>query len=184
MIAQAIAQTKRTCMLSFWGNRHSLSIKNESHLPNQISWQLLNYLSTVFCAQTGHVEYHAEQWIKFRDRIKPISKLSKSKPVDSVGVPIGKISSNKISNKILFLCILEAPILANDWQKITAGINKNSILANYNKSCIKKRDCIPSIYHCWRWKILFRISFTSSSHCQLQDEAKLNLILLSQDPTF
>jgi hypothetical protein len=58
--------------------------------------------------------------------------------MDSSGVPIGKRSSNKNSNKILRLCILEASLLAHNQQKFTTGINKNSILANYNKSCIKK----------------------------------------------
>ncbi len=41
-------------------------------------------------------------------------------------------------NKILCLRILEAPTLAHDQQKINAGIDKNSIPANYNGSCIKK----------------------------------------------
>jgi hypothetical protein len=79
------------------------------------------------------VEDHAEKWIKFHNRIKIISKLSKSKLLDSLGVPIGKPSSREISNKILCPRIFETPILAHNQQKIIAGINKNSIQANYNE---------------------------------------------------
>jgi hypothetical protein len=101
---------------------------------------VVEFTSTVFHAPIGHVEDHAEHWTAFHDRIKPTSKLSKSKNVlGPLSSPSGKSSNNKKNNsknEITNPPTFEAVALTANQPKVSVGINKNLILSNYEESCI------------------------------------------------
>jgi hypothetical protein len=77
---------------------------------------------------TGSSGDHAEPWISLHDRIKPTSKLFKNKNSS----PSSKKSKRLLEDKDIRV------ILPSDQLKISVGINKNAILSEYQKSCIKR----------------------------------------------
>jgi hypothetical protein len=103
---------------------------------------LIVFISTVFHAPIGHVEDHAEHWTAFHNRIKPTSKPSKSKNISgSLSSASGKSSNNKKNtskNGIMIPPTLKTVALTANQPKVSVGINKNSILSNYEESCISK----------------------------------------------
>jgi hypothetical protein len=93
-------------------------------------------------ASKSHVEDHAGHWIAFHNRIKPTSKLSKSKNVlGPLSSPSRKSSNNKRNtskNEKTNPLTFEAVTLTANQPKVSVGINKNLILSNYEESCISK----------------------------------------------
>ena len=77
---------------------------------------------------TGSVGNHAGPWINFHDRIKPISKPFRVKNSS----PSSKKSKRPLEEKDI------RSSLRSDQSKISAGINKNAILSEYQESCIKR----------------------------------------------
>jgi hypothetical protein len=102
----------------------------------------VEFTSTALHAPIGHVEDHAEHWTAFHNRIKPTSKLSKSKSVlGPLNSCIRKSSNNKKNtskNKITNTPTFEAVALTANQPKVSVGIDKNLILSNYEESCISK----------------------------------------------
>jgi hypothetical protein len=98
--------------------------------------------STVFHAPIGHVKDHAKHWTAFHNRIKPTSKLSKSKNVlGPLSSPSKKSSNNKKNtskNEITNTPTFEAVALTANQPKVSVGIDKNLILSNYEEFCILK----------------------------------------------
>jgi hypothetical protein len=103
---------------------------------------LIVFISTVFHAPIGHVEDHVEDWTAFHNRIKPTSKPSKSKNVSGpLSSPSKKSSNNKKNtskNRITIPPTLETVAPTANQPKVSVGINKHSILLNYEESCISK----------------------------------------------
>jgi hypothetical protein len=77
---------------------------------------------------TGSVGNHAGPWINFHDRIKPISKPFRVKNSS----PSSKKSKQPLEDKDI------RSSLQSDQSKISAGINENVILSEYQESCIKR----------------------------------------------
>jgi hypothetical protein len=77
---------------------------------------------------TGSAGDHAEPWINFHDIIEPTTKPFKVKNSS----PLSKKSKRLLDVKDIRV------ILPSDQLKISAGINKNAILSEYQKSCIKR----------------------------------------------
>ena len=103
---------------------------------------VVEFTSTIFPAPIGHVEDHTKHWITFHNRIKPTSKLSKSKNVlGPLSSPSGKSSNNKKNtskNDITNPPTFKAVALTTNQPKVSVGIDKNLILSNYKESCIQK----------------------------------------------
>ncbi len=78
---------------------------------------------------TGKADAIAEPWINLHGRIKPTSKPSKIKHLS----PLSKKSKRSLEDKDTST-ILPTEHLS----KISFGINKNSILSEYQASCIEK----------------------------------------------
>ncbi len=89
------------------------------------------------------MEDHAEHWTAFHNRIKPTSKLSKTKNVlGPLSSPSKKSSNNKKSTSKIGITIppttFETVAETANHPKVSVGINKNLILSNYEESCILK----------------------------------------------
>jgi hypothetical protein len=89
---------------------HLTNIEKSNHLSNP----------------TGSASNHAEPWINFHDRIKPISKPFRVKNSS----PSSKKSKRPLEEKDI------RSSLRSDQSKISAGINKNAILSEYQEPCI------------------------------------------------
>jgi hypothetical protein len=78
---------------------------------------------------TGRVGKSTKPWTNLYDRIKPISKLTKVKNSS----PQSKKSKQSLGDKDF------RKLPQSDFsEKVSVGINKNSILSEYQESCIKK----------------------------------------------
>ncbi len=88
------------------------------------------------------MEDHAKHLTAFHNRIKPTSKLAKSKNVlGPLSSPSGKSSNNKKNtskNEITNPPTFKAVALTANQPKVSVGINKNLNLSNYEESCILK----------------------------------------------
>ena len=85
-------------------------------------------ISNCFPYLTERVNDHANHWIKFHDSINPVSKQSsKSKSHGPTSIP--KSTMKPVASE------LES---VPNQQKVSAGIDKNATLANYQDSCIEK----------------------------------------------
>jgi hypothetical protein len=104
---------------------------------------VVEFTSTIFPAPIGHVEDHTKHWITFHIRIKPTSKLSKSKNVlGPLSSPSEKSSNNKKNtskNEITNPPTFQAVTLTTNQPKVPVGIDKNLILSSYEECCISKR---------------------------------------------
>jgi hypothetical protein len=115
------------------------------HLSFLLSYPVLivAFISTVFYALIGHVEDHSKHWIAFHNRIKPTSKLSKTKNLlGPLSSPRKKSSNNKKNTSKIGITIppttFETVARTANHPKVSVGINKNLILSNYEESCISK----------------------------------------------
>jgi hypothetical protein len=101
---------------------------------------VVEYTPTVFHAPIGHVEDHSGHWIAFHNRIKPTSKLSKTKNIlGPLSSHSGKSSNNKKNtskNEKTNPPTFKAVALTTNQPKVSVGIDKNLILSNYKESCI------------------------------------------------
>jgi hypothetical protein len=126
----------------------------------------LNFLFNHPNASTGCRNDLANPWTAFHDKIKPISKTIKSK------IPISK--ANLTGSKPSTILCEQLQLLARvpNQQKVLAGIDKNSILSDYQDFCNAKgfQDQVSTITKWGDSPII--ISFTTLLYCQLQDEAE------------
>ena len=90
--------------------------------------------STVSHILSERVADHADHWIKFHDSINPVSKQSskfKTRGPSSISTATTKPAANEMEK------IGPVASIMNQ-QKVSAGIDKNATLANYQDSCTKK----------------------------------------------
>ncbi len=111
--------------VSWWGC--TTACKLQFHLSY---YKHLTVISTIPCPLAGYNESqndHAEPWIAFHDRIKlPKVKISKSKILG----PAKEFPAKRPG--------IVAALAPDQQLKVSAGINKNLILSEYQEFCIKK----------------------------------------------
>jgi hypothetical protein len=83
---------------------------------------------------TGCLDGHITHWTLLHDRIKPVSSKINSKS-NKLG-PVKLISVNASMNE--YAQTLESLPKTANYQTLSVGINKNSILLEYQESCITK----------------------------------------------
>ncbi len=93
---------------------------------------MLNFLFNCPNASTGRRNDLANPWTAFHNKIKPVSKTIKSK------IPIAK--ANLTASKPSAILCKQLQLLARvpNQLKVLAGIDKNSILSDYQDFCNAK----------------------------------------------
>ena len=94
------------------------------HIISDCQW-ILNCLANLI----GKAIKSTEPWISLHDRIKPTSKLTKVKHLS----PLSKKCKKSLEDENI------KELLPSDYSaKISVGIDKNSILSEYQESCTKR----------------------------------------------
>jgi hypothetical protein len=114
---------------------------------------------------TGKAIKSAKPWISLHDRIKPTSKLTKVKHLS----PPSKKCKKSLEDENI------KELLPSDYSaKISVGIDKNSILSEYQESCTKKgiHRIVPTIVKGENSSAKTSLPLAALPHFRVQDEAK------------